>query len=95
MNQQASRTPSAAALLAALLLPACHSDRPEPAPAPTKFELVPAAPGALGARAAGTDAAPPPPSDQQPVPDPEDDSEDSTPDAGAPLDGGAVPGVAL
>jgi hypothetical protein len=40
-------------------LSACRSGPPDPAPAPEPLEIVSAAPGALGALAAGTDAAPP------------------------------------
>lgn len=79
---------------------ACHSERADPAPAPAKFEVVSAAPGARGARAAGTDAAPPAPGEGD-FKDPssaDDDDEEAEPA----LDAGpgdtrpdAAPGVAL
>lgn len=83
------------------LLAACHSPAPDPAPAPASHELASAAPGARGARAAGTDAAPPPPS-EGPLDEPgaaeEDEGEPET-DAGAESDAGlaadAAGGVAL
>jgi hypothetical protein len=88
------------ALLALTGLLACHSKPAEPAPAPASYELVSGAPGARGARAAGTDAAPPPPSDRElAVPDPGEPSDDDESDAGGVGDGGlatdAAPGVAL
>jgi hypothetical protein len=46
-------------LLALLALSACRSGPPDPAPPPEPLEIVSAPPGALGALAAGTDAAPP------------------------------------
>ena len=49
-------------LTLSLLLAACRSPAPDPAPPPASYELATAPPGARGARAAGTDAAPPPPS---------------------------------
>jgi hypothetical protein len=84
---------------AALLigLPACRSQAIEPAPAPARFELITAPPGARGARAAGTDAAPPPPTELgTPDPDepaePDEDDSGPDPDAGAPTsdDGGVA-----
>jgi hypothetical protein len=45
------------ALLAAGV--ACRAGPPDPIPPPESLEIVSAAPGALGALAAGTDAAPP------------------------------------
>jgi hypothetical protein len=84
-----------------LLLAACHSPAPEPAPPPASYELTAAPPGARGARAAGTDAAPPPPGEGV-LGEPEDDEDEAEPepDAGTETeDGGAVPdaggGVAL
>jgi hypothetical protein len=51
--------------LAALgLLSACETASVDPPLAPPKFEIAPAAPGALGAKAAGTDAAPAPPDEE-------------------------------
>lgn len=87
----------------ALLLSACRSPAAEPAPPPASHELVSAPPGACGARAAGTDAAPPPPGEGilgDPGTDEEDDEAEPEPDGGAELDdGGSVPdaggGVAL
>jgi hypothetical protein len=92
-----------AAALGVALLPAllvdCHSVSVEPAPPPVNYELVIAPPGARGARAAGTDAAPPAPTerelagpDEADDPD-EDDTEGGVGDAGALTD--ASPGVAL
>jgi hypothetical protein len=78
-------------------LPACRSQVAEPAPAPARFELVSAPPGARGARAAGTDAAPPPPTelgtpDPDEAPEPDEDDSGSDTDAGAPTsdDGGVA-----
>jgi hypothetical protein len=84
----------------ALALSACRTQASEPAPPPARFELVVAPPGARGARAAGTDAAPPPPSELG-APDPEEPGEsDDDADGGSESDGGgAAPdadgGVAL
>jgi hypothetical protein len=89
---KATRAARIGAISVASWLVACRADHPEPAPAPTKFELLPAAPGALGARAAGTDAAPSPPTEQVEPRDPDDDEEDAAPDAGT-VDAGS--GVAL
>jgi hypothetical protein len=89
---RATRAARIGVTLVVCWLVACRADRPEPAPAPTKFELLPAAPGALGARAAGTDAAPSAPTEQVEPRDPEDDDEDAAPDAGT-VDAGS--GVAL
>lgn len=68
-----------------VVLPACRSQAVEPAPPPARFELVIAPPGARGARAAGTDAAPPPPSELgAPEPDePGASDDDGGADAGA------------
>jgi hypothetical protein len=80
-------------------LTACRSQVSEPAPPPARFELVVAPPSARGARAAGTDAAPPLPSELvAPDPDEPGESDDDTdggtdPDAGAPApdaDGGVT-----
>ncbi len=96
---------SFAALIITLALSACHSQVAEPPPAPATFELAVAPPGARGARAAGTDAAPPAPSEgelneqgtAEPEPEPEPEPEED--DAGAAAAGGAhsapTPGVAL
>jgi hypothetical protein len=71
--------------LALLLLAACRSPASEPAPPPASYELASAAPGARGARAAGTDAAPPPPA-EGPLGEPEtEEEEEAEPDT----DGGA------
>ncbi|MEI9939993.1 MAG: hypothetical protein WDO69_22455 [Pseudomonadota bacterium] len=97
--------PSHALLLVSLgssgLLAACRSPASEPAPPPASYELASAPPGARGARAAGTDAAPPPPSEGvlgPPGTDEEDEAEPET-DAGAENDAGLAPdaagGVAL
>ncbi len=81
-------------------LAACHSRAEDPAPPVTTYGIVPAAPGARGARAAGTDAAPPPPSDQD-LADPSAAGPSEVSDAGSPNDAGpALPpdsgaGVAL
>jgi hypothetical protein len=83
-------------------LSACRSQPSEPAPPAARFELVTAPPGARGARAAGTDAAPPPPSELgAPDPDePEPGESDDEADGGTEADGAvAAPdsdgGVAL
>jgi hypothetical protein len=80
----------------------CHSQTAEPPPPPATFELAVAPPGARGARAAGTDAAPPAPTEGEltdpgtadPEPEPEPEEED-----GGGAEGGApavpAPGVAL
>jgi hypothetical protein len=53
-------TPRLVPLLAFMTaLSACRRGPPDPAPAPEPLEIVSAPPGALGALAAGTDAAPP------------------------------------
>lgn len=83
-------------------LAACHSQSADPAPAPASYELTVAPPGARGARAAGTDAAPAPPTEgelAEPGSEAPDDPEPE-PDAGTAADGGAplpdaAPGVAL
>ena len=89
------------ALWSPLLLAACRSPASEPAPPPANYELASAPPGARGARAAGTDAAPPPPSEGllgAPGTDGDEDAEPEA-DAGAETDAGlavdAGPGVAL
>jgi hypothetical protein len=74
-------------LVLALAFSACRSRPVEPAPAPARFELVVAPPGARGARAAGTDAAPPPPSELG-TPDPDEPGEpDDDMDGGTETDG--------
>ncbi len=71
-------------------LAACRSQVTEPAPPPARFELVVAPPGARGARAAGTDAAPQPPSELgAPDPDEPGESDDET-DGGTETDAGAL-----
>ena len=95
--------PSARTLLALLgpsALVACHSQLAEPAPPSASYDLVSAAPGARGARAAGTDAAPPPPNERElAAPEPGETNEDDESDGGVVSDGGlvsdAAPGVAL
>ena len=84
-----------------MLLAACRSPASEPAPPPASYELASAPPGARGARAAGTDAAPPPPSEgvlDEPGMDDEDEAEPDS-DAGSESDAGlaadAAGGVAL
>ncbi|HEX3773324.1 MAG TPA: hypothetical protein VHV51_02610, partial [Polyangiaceae bacterium] len=70
---------------------ACRSQTPEPAPPPATYELVVAAPGARGARAAGTDAAPPAPSELgAAAPEDGEDSDEDDADAGAEPDAGTV-----
>lgn len=49
----------AASCLLLAALSACRSGPPDPIPPPESLEIVSAAPGALGALAGGTDAAPP------------------------------------
>ena len=84
----------------------CRSQSVDPAPPPATFELAVAAPGARGARAAGTDAAPPAPREGElndpgvePDPEPEPEAEPEESDAGESAQGGAqavpTPGVAL
>jgi hypothetical protein len=86
-------------LLAALLCTACPSSPKEAPPPPESLEIASAAPGALGALAGGTEAAPvvgsfrrfePQPDDPfglgespQQIPDPEEEGEHEEPDAGA------------
>ena len=100
-----TRKPSLARVLAllggALWLAACHSPAPDPAPPPAKFELASAPPGARGARAAGTDAAPPRPNAGvlgEPGTGADDEAEPEA-DGGADGDAGVAPdaagGVAL
>jgi len=81
------------------LVAGCRSPAAEPAPPPASYELASAAPGARGARAAGTDAAPPRPSEGvlgEPSPEDEDEAEPES-DAGLESDAGpdAAGGVAL
>ncbi|HKO49710.1 MAG TPA: hypothetical protein VJV79_18400 [Polyangiaceae bacterium] len=86
-----------------LLLAACRSPAPEPAPPPASYELASAPPGARGARAAGTDAAPPRPSEgvlgEPGIAEEDEEEEETEPDAGAESDAGRTPagpgGVAL
>ena len=84
---------------AALLLGACRSPASEPAPPPASYELAAAPPGARGARAAGTDAAPPRPSEgtlNEPGNDEDEEGEGSEPDpdAGPETDAGLGPDAA-
>jgi hypothetical protein len=87
----------ARALLGAGLLAGCPTVTNDPPPPPTKPEIVPAPPRALGAMAAGTDAAPRP--DRTPgaelmpsLPLPPGGGLVPAPDAGAPAPGGPGPG---
>ena len=86
------------ALVLALACAGCPSPTKEPPPPPESLEIASAAPGAVGALAGGTEAAPtvgslrraqPQPDDpfglgepQQTIPSPDDEEEDE-PDAGA------------
>lgn len=82
----------------AVAMTGCHSQAAEPPPPPATFELAVAPPGARGARAAGTDGAPPAPTEGELIepgtaePEPEEES-------GGGAEGGApavpAPGVAL
>ena len=97
----------AASTAIAFALTSCHSRSSEPPPPPATFELPVAPPGARGARAAGTDAAPPAPSEgelnepgtAEPDPEPDPEPEPEPDDAGSAAQGGAhaasTPGVAL
>jgi len=83
-----------------LLAASCRSEPSEPPPPPAHYELVVAPPNARGARAAGTDAAPPLPSELGLAePDDPDNSEEGDGDAGESEAGAAEPdtegGVAL
>ena len=81
------KTPgSISCLLLVFGLAGCRSQVVEPAPPPARYELVIAPPGARGARAAGTDAAPAPPSEVGAAePDEPGESDDET-DGGAETD---------
>jgi hypothetical protein len=95
----------AACSLAAMLALAwgCEQGAVDPPLPPPKFEIAAAPPGALGAKAAGTDAAPLPPEDEQspwpadeePAPAlPDPHHEDGKPrdrDAGTAADAGGLP----
>lgn len=59
---------------------ACHSQPIEPAPPAASYELVMAPPGARGAAAAGTDAAPPEPSESEGEPAPPGTGNDDAPE---------------
>jgi hypothetical protein len=89
--------PSFVPLVSSLLLfTGCRSPAPDPAPPPASYELAAAPPGARGARAAGTDAAPPAPSEgvlHVPGTDDEDEAEPEE-DAGAESDAGVAPDAA-
>jgi hypothetical protein len=79
-----------AALVAATSCARPRSDAPPP---PESFEIASAAPGALGALAAGTDAAPPAVilEPEPAVPLPEEEGEEPEDDGGmAPSDGGVL-----
>jgi hypothetical protein len=86
------------AVLSDPLLSACRSQAVEPPPPPASYELVTAPPGARGARAAGTDAAPKAPVESELAapgadePDPDEEGGGES-DAGVAAD--AAPGVAL
>jgi hypothetical protein len=77
------------ALAAALVCTGCPNDRAEGPPPAESFEIASAAPGALGALAAGTDAAPPV---VQATPEEAlgEEEESAPPDAGS-ADGGMEP----
>ena len=82
------------------VLPGCRTQPTEPPPPPASYDIVSAAPGARGGRAAGTDAAPPAPAEHElAAPDPGDLGGDEESDGGTPSDAGlstdAAPGVAL
>src|SRR6188768_485274 len=85
------------ALCCLLPFSACRSPVAEPAPPPSSYELASAPPGARGARAAGTDAAPPRPT-QGPLgeTETEEEEEEGEPevDAGRGSDAGLGPGAA-
>jgi hypothetical protein len=103
-----SRAFSFEAMCLTLVVSGCHSQVAEPPPPPATFELALAPPGARGARAAGTDAAPPAPgagelgepgaADPEPEQEQEPESEPEDADGGS-AEGGApsvhAPGVAL
>ena len=69
----------------------CDKAPVDPPLPPPKFEVAPAPPGALGAKAAGTDAAPAPPEEEQ-NPWPEDD-QTAPPHAMPPTPNDAGPAV--
>jgi len=79
--------------LACFGLSACRSPAAEPAPPPASYDLVAAPPGALGARAAGTDGAPRPPDEGVLGETPADDGEDPEPETDSGLDNDAGPAV--
>ncbi|HEY4104055.1 MAG TPA: hypothetical protein VGM44_09195 [Polyangiaceae bacterium] len=82
--------------LLSLGLLACRSQTADPAPPPAAYELVVAPPGARGARAAGTDAAPPAPSELgAAAPEEAEDSDDDDADAGEQDAGRLVPSPEL
>lgn len=80
-----------AALPLSFALAGCPGVRKDPPPAAESLEITSAAPGALGALAGGTDAAPPVGVPRQPSPDDpfglEQPQEEEAPDAGAPDSG--------
>lgn len=83
-----------------LLAASCRSEPNEPPPPAAHCELVVAPPHARGARAAGTDAAPPLPTELGPAePEEPDNADDDDSDAGEPEAGSVEPdtegGVAL
>jgi len=74
-----------------LVLVGCPAPRAEPPPPAESLEIASAAPGALGALAAGTDAAPPAVVLEEPeVADPDEEGVEP-PDAGAPADDAGGP----
>jgi hypothetical protein len=80
-------------VICGLLLTGCPPAVSDPPPPPRKPEIATAPPHALGALAAGTDAAPRPDSTPSPggdAPPPVPPSE-AAPDAGAPSDTGSAP----
>ena len=82
------------------LVASCRSQLAEPAPPPASYELAQAPPGARGARAAGTDAAPNVHELAEPDPDDGEGEADEADggvlgDAGLGVEIDAGPGVAL
>jgi len=75
-------------LATALIATGCPTPRTEPPPPAESLEIASAAPGALGALAAGTDAAPPAVVTQEPEEADPDEEGQEPPDAGAPGDDG-------
>lgn len=79
-----------------LCLSGCERIVAEPPPPPSKHDVPAAPPGALGARAAGSDAAPKPQGYEHPEPpdlgsEPGTDEDEPGPDGGTPRPGKDVP----